>query len=63
MFDDEERAPSTQDAFPRLLDRLSIEALEAYIRDLETEIARVRTEIARKQRLHREADSVFGNGS
>ena len=42
------------------LDLLGVAELEAYIGDLEGEIARVRTEILRKQR-HRDAAHAFFN--
>ena len=38
---------------------MSIEQLNEYIAEMEIEIARVRTEIARKQSARGDADSVF----
>ena len=59
MFDDDDRAAPKGGEVPRKLDRLSIDALEARIAELEREIARTRDEIARKRRLHRAAADIF----
>jgi uncharacterized small protein (DUF1192 family) len=54
---DEPRPPPRR-VQPLLLDVLGVEELNAYIRELETEISRVRQEIVRKHR-HREAAQAF----
>ena len=60
MRDDEDRpAPPAEERFPRALERMSIDALEAYAGELEGEIARVRGEIARKRRLGAAAAGLF----
>lgn len=56
-FDDLE--PQHQKPKPKNLDEMSIEALEEYIGDLETEIARARQVIAAKRAAQSDADSVF----
>lgn len=58
----DENAPQRRpdNEFPRALDRMSIDALEAYAAALKAETERVRGEIARKRRLQQAADSVFG---
>ena len=43
----------------RELDRLSIEALEEYIEDLERELERVKSEISNRHVVRGEADSIF----
>lgn len=60
MFD--ENAPQRRPGyeFPRALERMSIDALEAYAAELKAEAERVRGEVARKRRLQQAADSVFG---
>ena len=60
MFDDEDGpAPAAEDGFPRALERMSVDALEAYAGELEREVARVRGEIARKRRLGAAAAGLF----
>ena len=60
MRDDEDRpATAEEDRLPRALERMSIDALEAYAGELEEEIARVRGEIARKRRLSAAAAGLF----
>lgn len=59
MFEDDDRPAKAEETFPRKLDALSIEALKVYIAELEGEIARVRGEIAKKEKLALDADSVF----
>ncbi len=59
MIEDDAPPARPDGEFPRALDRMSIDALEAYTAALEAEIARVRGEIARKRRLQQAADSVF----
>ena len=47
-FGDPPRPKTGDEGLPRKLDRLSIDGLEDYIGELETEITRVRREIASK---------------
>ncbi len=58
-FGDPPRPRAADEGLPRKLDRLSIDALEAYIAELEAEIARVRQEIANKQAFHGTAEKAF----
>ena len=58
-MNDEEKAAPPPVVFPRKLDPMSIEALRAYIGDLEAEIARVETEIIRKEATRDHAESLF----
>lgn len=58
MIEDELPAPTVR-VTQTPLDRLGVAELEAYIRDLRTEIARAEAEIARKQDHRSAADSVF----
>ncbi len=58
-FGDPPRPRAADEGLPRKLDRLSIDALEAYIGELETEIARVRQEIASKQAFTSAAEKAF----
>ncbi|MEQ8195628.1 MAG: DUF1192 domain-containing protein [Rhodospirillales bacterium] len=51
--------PKTPKPKPRNLDEMSIEALDDYIAELETEIARARETIAAKQSARQGAESVF----
>lgn len=51
--------PSQQSFAPRLLDDMSVEELEAYIRTMETEIERVRADIAAKKGHMSDAEAVF----
>lgn len=51
--------PQKQTPPPKNLDVMSIEALNDYIGELETEIARVRDSIALKEGARVGADSVF----
>ncbi|MEQ8697302.1 MAG: DUF1192 domain-containing protein [Bauldia litoralis] len=44
---------------PPNLDRMSVDELEAYVADLEAEIARVQSMIAAKQDHRSSAESVF----
>ena len=56
ILDLEPQAPKPE---PRNLDVMSIEALQDYIAELETEIARVHKAIAAKQSARQGAESVF----
>ena len=58
-FGDPPRPKAADEGLPRQLDRLSIDGLEAYIGELETEIARVRQEIASKQAVNSAAEQIF----
>ncbi|MCR9257104.1 MAG: DUF1192 domain-containing protein [Alphaproteobacteria bacterium] len=58
MFDDEEK-PRPRAFEKRVLDPLSLEELEDYIADLETEIARCREAIASKKGHRGAADALF----
>lgn len=58
MFDDEE-APKSKGLQPLELDVLSIDALNAYIAELEAEITRVRAKIDAKKTARGAADAVF----
>ena len=61
MFEEEEVRKKTNDApVTRNLEPMSIEALHAYVHELEQEIERVKTEIKKKQDLKGAADKVFG---
>ena len=51
--------PRDKQPEPKNLDVMSIEALEDYIAEMETEIARVRQAIAAKKEARAGADSVF----
>ena len=64
MFDEEDaRKPAgkmTDEPFrPRVLDRLSVDDLQEYIAEMETEIARAREAITQKKSATAAADSVF----
>jgi len=59
MFEDEEAARPKETTMPRKLDPMSIDALEHYIGELESEIARVRDEIAKKLRFQADAAKIF----
>lgn len=58
-FGDPPRPRAGDEGLPRKLDRLSIDGLEDYIGELETEIARVRREIASKQAFTSAAEQIF----
>ena len=51
--------PRDKQPEPKNLDVMSIESLEDYIAEMETEIARVRQAIAAKKEARAGADSVF----
>lgn len=46
--------------FPRMLDGLSIEELDAYVAALNAEILRVQANRATKEKARTSADAVFG---
>lgn len=58
MFDDDLPKPKTHE-FPRNLEGLSIEELQAYISALQDEITKVEADIARKKASRDAAASVF----
>lgn len=58
LNEDEEPRPRPRLATPAL-DPLGVEELEAYIRELQTEIGRAEAQIARKRDHRSAADSVF----
>jgi uncharacterized small protein (DUF1192 family) len=61
VFEEEEvRKKSDNSSIPRNLEPMSIDALQAYVKELEAEIKRVKAEIQRKQDLKGAADKVFG---
>lgn len=58
-IDPEELAPRSAKPGPRLLDPMSIEELEGYIREMEAEIARVRAAIDAKKNQRGAAEALF----
>lgn len=60
-MEDEDNLPRKSDWEPKHLEPLSIDQLEDYIRVLEGEISRVRTDIATKQAKLAAAASIFKN--
>ncbi len=56
MFNDEDLDPKTKRIKPRILDKLSVDDLKAYIIDLKAEISRVENDIAKKE-AHKNAIS------
>ena len=61
MDDDQIRIPREQEFSPRALDDMSVEALNAYASQLESELERVRGTIRAKQDYLGKADSLFKN--
>ena len=59
MIDEEDPKPASRTQFPRDLEPMSLEALAGYIRQLETEIQHVKTEIDRKETLKNQAEGIF----
>lgn len=55
----EDMLPRTAKPQARNLDPMSVEELEAYIAELEAEIARVRQDIEKKTRHRSSAESLF----
>ena len=58
IFDEDLPPPPRKLLLPPILDRLSVDELQAYIADLEGEISRVKQAIAGK-RAHAEAAAMF----
>lgn len=58
-MDAEDLEPKKQKPPPRNLDEMSIEALHAYIAELEAEIERVRQSIGAKEKARAGAEGVF----
>jgi uncharacterized small protein (DUF1192 family) len=58
VFDDDRPKPKTNE-FPKNMVNMSIEELEAYIGDLNTEIERARADIAKKKASLDAAASIF----
>jgi uncharacterized small protein (DUF1192 family) len=59
MFEDEDLAAQKTPPKKKDLTPLSLAELEAYIADMESEILRVRTEIAAKRKQRGGAESLF----
>jgi uncharacterized small protein (DUF1192 family) len=59
VIDEEDLVPRNQTKKPRDLTLLGIAELEGYIAALEAEIARVRVEIAAKQKQRTGAEALF----
>ncbi len=57
--DDDEKPKKPRGLEPRVLDRLSIEELEAYIGELKAEIARTEADITRKRAVRLGAEAFF----
>ncbi len=58
-MDIEDLEPRSKKPEPKNLEVMSIEALHDYIAEMEEEIARVKTEIAAKEKAREGAESVF----
>jgi len=58
-MDEEDFLPRKVKPQPKNLDPMSIDELEAYIGELESEIARIRGEITKKQKIRDGAASLF----
>ena len=59
MIFDDETDPKTKKAKPRLLDKMSIEELRAYVSDLKNEITRVEQEISKREKHKDAMSSLF----
>jgi len=59
MLEDDDLAAQNKPAKKKDLTPLSLAELEAYIADMESEILRVRAEIAAKRKQHGGAESLF----
>ena len=59
VIDEEDLVPRNQPKKPKDLTLLGVAELEAYIAALEDEIARVRAEIAAKQKQRSGAEALF----
>lgn len=58
-MDDDEARPPLPDWPPKSIDHLSVEALQAYRRALDGEIARVERTLDARQRQRSAADALF----
>lgn len=58
-MDDEELKPKLQDWPPKSLDHLSVDALEAYARALQAELARVKRTAESRTKQRTAADAIF----
>lgn len=58
-MDEDDLQPQQRKPDVKNLEVLSVDALEDYIRELETEIERVKAEIARKRSAKSAAETVF----
>ena len=58
-MDTDDLEPLRKKPKPKNLEEMSIEALNDYIADLETEIARAREMIGEKESAHEHADTFF----
>ena len=58
-MDDDEARPPLPDWPPKSIDHLSVEALQAYRRALDAEIARVERTLDARQRHRSTADALF----
>ncbi len=59
MEDEEELASNPGDQFPRHLEPMSLEALEAYIAEMEKEILRLKAGIETKKSLQSGTEALF----
>ncbi len=59
MIDPEDLEPRRGTAKPRDLERMSIDALQEYMAELEAEIERVQAMIAAKEAQKIQADAIF----
>jgi uncharacterized small protein (DUF1192 family) len=59
MILDDDTDPKTKKQKPRPLDNLSVPELRDYIQQLKTEIARVETDIQKKEKHKAAADALF----
>ena len=58
-MDEDEPKPKQQEWPPKTIDHLSVEALEAYDRALEAELARVRKTLDTRGKQRAAADAMF----
>jgi len=58
-MDADDLEPKRPTGEPKVLEAMSVEALQEYVTELEAEIARARAMIASKQDARASADSVF----
>ena len=58
-MDDEEPKPRLAEWPPKSLDHMSVEALEAYGRALQAELARVKRAVESRTKQRAAADSIF----